>query len=77
MSLVTAQTHLWTVHRAGKEASAYVRRFSFGRQLRVLVGGEAVFSRLLRDEDAEGVLALSGETLASFLRGGWTKVLDA
>ena len=62
MSLNALQTHLWTVHRAGREATAYVRSFSVGRELRVLVSGDAVFSRLLPSDDGHRRLALSTDT---------------
>jgi hypothetical protein len=70
MSGVVAET-LWTVYRQGREATALVRNFSFGRQLRVMVGGEPVFTRLLRDDDAQAVGSLSAETLKAFVQAGW------
>ena len=62
---------LWTVHKRGREAAASVRAFTFGRELRVTVGSEPVFTRSLRDGDDEQ--AMSADILRAFLSDGWTQ----
>jgi hypothetical protein len=66
------QRRLWTVHRNGRVAAAAIRRYSFGRELRITVGAETVFRRLLGDGEHEG--GLSAATLQTFLGEGWTPV---
>jgi hypothetical protein len=54
--------------------AATLRIYSFGRELRITVGGEMVFGRLLRDDHDQ---RLVDDILRTFLGDGWVPALSA
>jgi hypothetical protein len=68
---------LWAVRRGPQEATAWVREWGDGRELRVVVGATVMWARLFRDnEDSCELGALADGTLADFERVNWYRVLE-
>ena len=74
---------LWRVTKDGvtgarRIAEARARVMAHGRELRVTVGADLVFSMLFRDdEDGRKIGTHSTGTLRNFIGHGWTQEFDA
>ena len=70
-SSTPAETRLWVVVKAARSATAAVRPHPLGPELVVRIGGELLWSRVVRPQDGITIEGESELTRQGFIERGW------
>lgn len=66
-----AETRLWVLVKDARSAQAVVRAHPLGRELRMLLKSELLWSQVFREGDTPTLEAVAAEHRAGFLSRGW------